>query len=147
MVGGTEPRYRREPSLLALYNLAPMDPEITTVQLAGDEIWQMIEENLERTFSRDPFEQMGGYVKRCGGMTTFFKAENPKGTRVQQVFVGDERIDRSRIYSASFITMQAVPEKYGSDRAGTGHRLIDAVVAFIRNGHTAPDLRNSFIEV
>lgn len=134
-------------TLGALYNLAPMDPEITTVKLSGDEIWQMIEENLERTFSRDPFQQMGGYVKRCGGMTTYFKAENPNGTRVQEIFVGPEKLDRSQMYTASFITMQAVPEKYGSDRADTGLRLIEAVAAFLRNGYTVADLGDSFVEV
>lgn len=77
----------------ALYNLAPMDPEITEVHLTGAEIWKMIEENLEHTFSREPFAQMGGYVKRCAGMKTFFKIENPKGSRVQEIFVGTKRID------------------------------------------------------
>lgn len=134
-------------TLGALYNLAPMNPEITTVKLNGDEILTMIEENLERTFSRDPFGQMGGYVKRCGGMKTFFKAENPNGARVQEIFVGDVRLDRNQTYTASFITMQAVPEKYGSDRILTGIRLIDAVTTLLRGGYRVSGLRNSFIEV
>jgi S-sulfosulfanyl-L-cysteine sulfohydrolase len=131
----------------ALHNLAPMDPEITTVNLRGEEIWEMIEENLERTFAKDPFGQMGGYVKRCGGMTTFFKAENPNGARVQEVFVGDVRLDRGQLYTASFITTQAVPEKYGTRRIDTAIRLIDAVTTLLRGGYKPSGLRNSFVAV
>jgi len=46
-----------------LYNIIPMNPPITPVELTGKEIWSMMEENLEHTFSRDPYNQMGGYLK------------------------------------------------------------------------------------
>jgi hypothetical protein len=44
-----------------------MNPPISTVKLIGEEIVAMLEENLERTFARDPYDQMGGYVKRSLG--------------------------------------------------------------------------------
>jgi 2',3'-cyclic-nucleotide 2'-phosphodiesterase (5'-nucleotidase family) len=43
-----------------LYNIIPMNPPISTVELTGEELKAMLEENLERTFSRDPYQQMGG---------------------------------------------------------------------------------------
>ena len=42
-----------------LYNMIPMNPAVSTVELLGDEIVAMLEENLERTFGRDPYDQMG----------------------------------------------------------------------------------------
>jgi len=40
-----------------LYNIIPMNPPVSRVLLKGREIWSMMEENLERTFSRDPFSR------------------------------------------------------------------------------------------
>ena len=129
-----------------LYNLAPMDPEIMLIELTGSEIWQMLEENLERTFSREAFGQMGGYVKRCAGMTTFFKAENPKDSRVQEVFIGDERIEHSRKYRAAYITVQAVPDKYGHNRRPSGVMLIQAMREMLHHAKTHASIP-SFVEV
>ena len=64
-----------------LYNIVPTNPEIMTTIMTGGEIYEMVEENLENTFSRDPFSQMGGYIKRSKGINVYFKAENPKETR------------------------------------------------------------------
>ena len=61
-----------------LYNIIPMNPPISTVELTGEELRAMLEENLERTFSCDPYQQMGGYVKRCLGLNVYFKI--PIGT-------------------------------------------------------------------
>lgn len=133
-------------TLSDLYNLAPMDPEIMTVQLTGGEIWKMIEQNLERTFSRDAFGQMGGYVKRCAGMTTFFKVENPAGSRVQSIFVGRSPIALTRTYHAAYITVQAVPDGFGTERVHTGIHLIDALEQFLEHNARSP-MRGSFVEV
>lgn len=67
-----------------LYNIIPMNPPVSTVELTGEEIKAMLEENLERTFSCDPYEQMGGSVKRCLGLNVYFKIENPSGNRIQK---------------------------------------------------------------
>src|SRR3989344_5577170 len=68
-----------------LYNIIPMNPPVSRVDLTGAEIRQMLEDNLERTFAADAYEQMGGYIKRCRGLTAFVKIENPKGERVDRL--------------------------------------------------------------
>lgn len=113
-----------------IYNLAPMDPEISTAEIMGSEIKEMLEENLERTFSSDPLSQMGGYVKRCLGLTVFIRIENPKGSRIQQIFVGNEPIKNEKVYYAGFITSQGLPEKYGKNRQ-THIKLVEAVVLYL----------------
>jgi hypothetical protein len=62
----------------------------------------MTEENLERTFSRDPMQQMGGYVKRCLGMNTYFKVENPENSRIQEMLINGSPVDKKRSYAAAF---------------------------------------------
>lgn len=42
----------------------------------------MLEENLENTYSKNPYKQMDGYIKRSLGVKVFFKAENPKNHRI-----------------------------------------------------------------
>ncbi|KAF0224398.1 MAG: 5'-nucleotidase domain-containing, partial [Erysipelotrichaceae bacterium] len=91
-----------------LYNIIPMNPLIGTVELTGKELLEMLEENLERTFAADPYNQMGGYIKRALGLTVYMKIENPIGHRIQEVFIGNEPIDRLRTYFAAFVTDQGV---------------------------------------
>jgi S-sulfosulfanyl-L-cysteine sulfohydrolase len=107
-----------------------MNPPISTVELTGEEIVAMLEENLERTFARDPYDQMGGYVKRGLGFNACIKIENPHGQRVQQVFVGNEELQSGRHYPAAFVTEQGVAHKYGRN-----HRPLRA------------EIRGTFVEV
>ena len=76
----------------------------------------MLEENLERTFAADPYAQMGGYIKRCRGLTAFVKLENPKGQRLDRLLVGDRPVEPEADYPVAFVTAQGVPERYGRDR-------------------------------
>ena len=79
-----------------LYNMAPMNPPISRTTLTGAELKAMLEENLERTFAADPYAQMGGYIKRCRGLTAFVKLENPKGQRLDRLLVGTALSSRRR---------------------------------------------------
>ena len=131
-----------------LYNIIPMNPHVSTVELSGEEIKVMLEENLERTFSCDPYNQMGGYVKRCLGLNVYFKIENPTGHRIQKLFTGDEEVQPDHYYTAAFVTMQGVPQKYGRNRENKSERIIDAMRTYL--GSHRPlyaDLRGTFITV
>src|SRR6056297_2669751 len=48
-----------------LWNIIPVNPPVSTTKISGKELWEMMEENLDRTFAKNPYEQIGGYVKRC----------------------------------------------------------------------------------
>ena len=126
-----------------LYNLVPMNPEIMRVELTGAELAEMIEENLERTYSRTPLQQMGGYTKRCFGMTAYFKVEDPKGHRLQSLFVGRDPVDRKATYPASFITVQGVPAKFGTNRQKTGIHAVEAMEKYLKKGRSC-EIRGTF---
>ncbi len=114
-----------------LYNIIPMNPAIQTVELTGQELLDMLEENLEKTFSPDPYAQQGGFVKRCLGLKAFVKIEAPKGNRIQQLFVNNEELDLQRTYRAAFVTEQGVPQKYGANRADAGVKAIEAMKQYL----------------
>lgn len=131
-----------------LYNIVPMNPPVSTIEISGKELREMLEENLERTFSCDTYNQMGGYVKRCLGLNVYFKIENPSGHRIQQVFVGNEEVQDDKYYSASFITMQGVPEKYGRNRKNLSDRVIDAMLKYLSNHRPiSAQLRGTFVAI
>jgi 2',3'-cyclic-nucleotide 2'-phosphodiesterase (5'-nucleotidase family) len=131
-----------------LYNIIPMNPSVSTVDLSGEEIKIMLEENLERTFSCDPFQQMGGYVKRCLGLNIYFKIENPPGHRIQKLFAGNEEVQPGQNYTAAFVTSQGVPQKYGSNHENRSERIIDAMRIFLgKHRPLYPELRGTFIAV
>jgi 2',3'-cyclic-nucleotide 2'-phosphodiesterase (5'-nucleotidase family) len=131
-----------------LYNIIPMNPPVSTVELTGEEIKTMLEENLERTFSCDPYQQMGGYVKRCLGLNIYFKIENPPGNRIQKLFAGNEELQPGKYYTAAFVTSQGVPQKYGRNSENESERIIDAMRTYL--GSHRPlysELRGTFIPV
>jgi 2',3'-cyclic-nucleotide 2'-phosphodiesterase (5'-nucleotidase family) len=131
-----------------LYNMIPMNPPISTVEITGEEIVAMLEENLERTFAPDPYNQMGGYVKRSLGLNAYIKIENPAGQRVQQVFVGDELLQPGRHYPTSFVTEQGVAKKYGRNRQQHTEHIIDALGGYLASHHPLrAELRGTFVAV
>ncbi len=75
------------------------------------------------------YRQMGGYVKRCLGLTAYVKVENPPGYRIEELFVDGRRVDDKESYEACYITVQGVPERYGGNRQDLD---VDAVGA-LRN--------------
>lgn len=131
-----------------LYNIIPMNPPIGTVDLTGDELTVMLEENLERTFASDPYDQMGGYIKRGLGLTVYVKIENPSGQRIQQVFVRNEPLERSRTYHAAFVTEQGVARKFGRQRSELNVRAVEAMQAYLaKHKPMHAELRGTYIVV
>ena len=131
-----------------LYNIIPMNPPLSKVDLTGEEILLMLEENLERTFSCDPYQQLGGYVKRCLGLKVYFKIENPSGYRIQKIFIGNEEIKSDRSYTAAFVTSQGVPEKYGHNRENQSERIIDIMRKYLTTHHPVyAELKGTFVLV
>jgi len=131
-----------------LYNIIPMNPPVSTVELTGEELAMMLEENLERTFSADSYQQMGGYIKRCLGLNVYFKIENPPGHRIQKLFVGNEDVHPGRYYTATFVTPQGVSQKYGRKRENQSERIVDAMRKYLTRHHPVrAELRGTFVAV
>ncbi len=127
-----------------VWNIIPTNPPVSTVEITGAELLDMLEENLENTFSSNPYMQMGGYVKRCLGIKMFIKVENPKGMRIQDLFIGIQRVDKNSSYLACFVTTQGVPKKYGTNRRNLDIRAIDALKHYIeKEGTVSSELRGT----
>jgi 2',3'-cyclic-nucleotide 2'-phosphodiesterase (5'-nucleotidase family) len=131
-----------------VWNIVPTNPPISICELTGGELLMMMEENLENTFSRDPYRQMGGYVKRCSGLKIYFKIENPAGNRIQDFFVGGKRLNRHRTYRVCFLTTQGVPSEFGTEKRNLDIRIVDALTEYLeKTGQVAPDYRNTVVPI
>ena len=131
-----------------LWNIIPSNPPVETVEMTGAELWAMMEENFERTFSSDPYEQMGGYVKRCRGVNMYFKIENPAGTRIQEFFAQGERVDHNATYRVAFVTEQGVSKKYGQNRRELAITAIDALKKYLaKHKDIHAELRGTVVAV
>lgn len=128
-----------------LYNIVPMNPPVSTVEITGQELRMMLEKNLEHTFSRDPLNQMGGYVKRALGIRAMIKVENPPLTRIQKLFVGDREVEADKVYQVAFINSQGVPANIGENRQEHSEKMIDVMVDYLKNYElTDAKLRGTF---
>jgi S-sulfosulfanyl-L-cysteine sulfohydrolase len=135
-------------SLNDLYNIIPVNPPVVTVEISGQELRDMLEENLEHSHSRDPYGQMGGYVKRSLGVRVYFKVENPYPHRIQNLFVGDEEVRPQKRYKAAFVTDQGVPAKYGENRQKLDLKAVDALRAYLqKNSPISTGLEGTFVLV
>ena len=99
----------------------------------------MMEESLERTFSADPFGQMGGYLKRFRGLTIYGKLENPPGHRIEHIFTVDAALAADHSYKAAFVTAQGVPQKFGRNRQDLPVKAINALQDYFRRQSTHPN--------
>lgn len=123
-----------------LFNIIPMNPKVAVVQMTGAEIMKMLESNLERTFSADPFKQMGGYVKRCMGIHVKMRIENPDGHRIQEILVGNDILDKDKTYDIAYVTSQGVPDTLGNNRRTLEISAVDAMRSFLDQRGEITDL-------
>lgn len=131
-----------------LWNIVPTNPQLSRVKLTGKEIWDMMEDNFERTFAKDPYKQMGGYVKRALGINLYFKIENPYGQRIQRLFVQGKLVEREEVYDVVYLTSQGVPDKYGQDKKKLDIRAIDLLKKYLkRHGSVDAKLRGTIVAV
>ena len=124
-----------------LWNIIPANPPVSSVDMTGAEIREMMEENLERTFSADPFGQMGGYLKRFRGLAIYGKIENPAGHRIEQIFASDTALEAGRSYHVAFVTEQGVPKEFGRNRRDLPIDAVAALREYFRSNRPNADPR------
>lgn len=131
-----------------LWNIVPTNSPISTIELTGHELRAMLEANLERTYSADAYCQMGGFVKRCRGLNMYFKMENPKGHRIEDLLIDGAPVVDGRIYPAAMLGEQGVPAKYGSKRQKLDVQAVEALqLLFSQGGQVRGNRRGSVVAV
>lgn len=130
-----------------LFSIVPMNPPLRTAELTGRQIYQLLEDNLERTFAAEPFKQMGGYIKRNSGLKVYFKLENPYGQRIQRIFSEDGELDAERLYTVAYVTVQAVPDDVGTNHKELAIHAVEAMERLLANAPYKRDDLETYIPV
>jgi S-sulfosulfanyl-L-cysteine sulfohydrolase len=127
-----------------VWNIVPANPPISIVTLTGRELRDLFEQNVEATFAYDPWQQRGGYLKRCHGLELLLKLENPLGHRVQQLTISGEDLLETQTIEVAFLGEQAVPAHVGANRRAVGVSAVEALEQHVRT-HDAvvPELRGN----
>ena len=87
-------------------------------------------------------------MKRCLGINIYFKIENSPGHRIQKLFAGNEEVEPDKNYTAAFVTMQGVPQKYGQNREDWSEQIIDALKKYLaRHRPISAELKGTYIGV
>ena len=119
-----------------LWNIVPVNPPVSVCEITGKEIKKMLEEDMENTFSADPYNQMGGFLKRCKGIYIYFKIENPPGKRIQEFYIGGKKVEMNKSYKATFVTSQGIPKKFGDNRTNLDIKAIGALRKYTKRKKT-----------
>ena len=96
-----------------------------------------------RTITLLQINDTHGYLE-----SLYVKFENPAGSRIQQLFVGAEELERDAAHPVAFVTSQGVPTKYGSNRRELPISAIDALRRYFSNHpRVNADLRGAVVVV
>ncbi|MBT2582858.1 bifunctional UDP-sugar hydrolase/5'-nucleotidase [Planococcus sp. ISL-109] len=118
-------------TLYDLHTIIPTNPEMFTLELTGEELWNALEHNLEQVYSSDPFEQKGGYVLRSSGLKMTFKPYNPKGHRIQSLQIAGEGFQPEKTYR--IVSGGSQPFKKHEDKKNYQHvHAVDVIQSFLQ---------------
>jgi S-sulfosulfanyl-L-cysteine sulfohydrolase len=118
-----------------LHTIIPTNPEMFTVEMSGEHLLKALEKNLEMVFSRDPFNQKGGYILRSSGLFMAFKPYNPKGNRIQKLLVGGQEIDLKKKYKIAGGGKQLF-KGAEADKTYHGVNAVDVIKEFLKDEGT-----------
>ena len=82
-----------------LYDMLPVDSQVRTGKVTGEQILHWLEKELNNVFSKDASRRFGGWMVKFKGMKVEFKAFDEMGKRVKSVMLNESPIDPSKMYS------------------------------------------------
>lgn len=82
-----------------LWNMLPVNSEVKTGTVTGQQILNWLEKELENAFAKEPSKRFGGWFVRYAGMSVNFTIGNDYGKRVNEVKIKGRRLDPLKEYS------------------------------------------------
>jgi 2',3'-cyclic-nucleotide 2'-phosphodiesterase (5'-nucleotidase family) len=82
-----------------LWNMLPVNSEVKTGTVTGQQILNWLEKELENAFAKDPSKRFGGWFVRYAGMNVNFTIGNEYGKRVNEVKIKGRKLVPLKEYS------------------------------------------------
>lgn len=92
-----------------LWSMLPVNSNVRTGQVTGQQILDWWENELENVFAPDPTRRFGGWVARCSGMEMNFTSSEPRGSRVNSVKIGGLDLAPSANYTIAACEREGDP--------------------------------------
>jgi S-sulfosulfanyl-L-cysteine sulfohydrolase len=93
-----------------VWNMLPVNENVKTGKASGRQLQDWMEQELHNVFAEKPLERFGGWVIRFSGMEMQFKANAPKGQRVQSITIGGQPLDPNRMYTLAACRRSGEPD-------------------------------------
>lgn len=93
-----------------LWTWLPIDMDLKTGLVSGQQLIDYWETELENVFSSDPDRLFGGWLPRISGMEVHFKKSAVGGGRVLAAMVGEKPIDADHLYTLAAGKSLGAPE-------------------------------------
>lgn len=81
-----------------LWNMLPVNSEAKMGVVAGQQILDWLEKELQNAFAKDPSKRFGGWFVRYAGMQVNFTINNEFGKRVNSVVIKGKPLDKLKEY-------------------------------------------------
>jgi len=82
-----------------VWSMLPVDSVLKTGVVAGQQIADWLERELENTFAKDATKRFGGWLVRFKGLELVFTIAMPAGQRVQSVKIQGKALDHRKTYT------------------------------------------------
>ena len=82
-----------------LWSMLPVDSVIKSGVVTGGQIVDWLEAELEHTFAKNATERIGGWLVRFKGLAVTVTIGHGPGSRVREVKVQDQPLDRNKTYT------------------------------------------------
>ncbi|MCG2676318.1 bifunctional metallophosphatase/5'-nucleotidase, partial [bacterium] len=108
-----------------IYNLSPFGNTLVTMELSGEEIWQIMEESVGEAG-----------ILQVSGMKVIYNKEKPKGERILEIEIEGKPLEPKKIYSLvtnSFLAENVEPFKKGRNVKDTRMKLRDLEEEYIKS--------------
>ncbi|WP_192821279.1 bifunctional UDP-sugar hydrolase/5'-nucleotidase [Rufibacter sp. LB8] len=130
-----------------IWNMLPVNENVKTGRVTGQQIQNWMEQELHNVFAEKPLERFGGWVIRFSGMELTFKANAPKGERVQSITVGGKPLDLKREYTMAACRRTGEPDHVLCRMPNAKHpKVLDYTVHDVmeeylkKNGTVSPNI-------
>lgn len=93
-----------------LWSIYPINTQIKTGTLRGQQIKDFFEREIENVFSQDATKLFGGWLPRTAGLQLKFNSQAPVNKRVEEILVNGEKMDMKGIYTVTTCVREGDPE-------------------------------------
>ena len=82
-----------------LYDMLPVESQVRTGSVAGRQLSDWLERELNNVFDKDASKRVGGWIVKFKGMKVEFKAFEEIGQRVKSITVDGQPLEAERLYT------------------------------------------------